>query len=120
MRSVVMSLFAASFAACSPGVTKMKDSLPTCTTIAACDAHDGKEVTVVGADNWSVEVNPNPNASLGAPVHQLLLARNGIYLHENLNTADLARDSIYEFAYIFVPLPLKGATGSPGSPIAVK
>jgi kynurenine formamidase len=78
------------------------------------------EVTLVGADNWSVEVNPNPNASLGAPVHQLLLTRNGIYLHENLNTADLARDGVYEFAYIFVPVPLKGATGSPGSPIAIR
>jgi len=79
-----------------------------------------EEVTVVGADNWGVEVNPNPNPSLGAPVHQLLLARNGIYLHENLNTADLARDSVYEFAYVFVPLPLKGATGSPGNPIAIR
>ena len=78
------------------------------------------EATVVGADNWSVEVNPNPNASLGAPVHQLLLARNGIYLHENLNTADLARDGVYEFAYVFTPLPLKGATGSPGSPLAIR
>ena len=88
--------------------------------VAAAQFLADDEVTVVGADNWSVEVNPNPNASLGAPVHQLLLARNGIYLHENLNTADLARDSVYEFAYIFVPLPLKGATGSPGSPIAVR
>jgi kynurenine formamidase len=79
-----------------------------------------REVTVVGADNWGVEVSPNPNASLGAPVHQLLLARNGIYLHENLKTEDLARDGVYEFAYIFVPLPLKGATGSPGSPIAIR
>ena len=78
------------------------------------------EVTLVGADNWSVEVNPNPNASLAEPVHQLLLARNGIYLHENLNTTDLARDGVYEFAYIFVPLLLKGATGSPGSPIAIR
>ena len=79
-----------------------------------------KEVTVVGADNWGVEVSPNPNASLGAPVHQLLLARNGIYLHENLNTSDLARENVYEFVYIFVPLPLKGATGSPGNPIAIR
>jgi len=79
-----------------------------------------EEVTVVGADNWGVEIFPNPNASLAAPVHQLLLARNGIYLHENLNTADLARDAVHEFAYVFVPLPLKGATGSPGSPIAIR
>jgi hypothetical protein len=26
---------------------------------------------------------------------------------------------VYEFAYIFSPLRLKGATGSPGNPIAV-
>lgn len=88
--------------------------------VAAAQFLADKEVVVVGADNWGVEVNPNPNASLGAPVHQLLLARNGIYLHENLNTADLARDSVYEFAYVFVPLPLKGATGSPGNPIAIR
>jgi kynurenine formamidase len=78
------------------------------------------EVMVVGSDNWGVEVGPNPDASLGAPVHQLLIARNGIYLHENLNTEELARDSVYEFAYVFVPLRLKGATGSPGNPIAIR
>ena len=33
---------------------------------------------------------------------------------------ELARDGVYEFVYIFSPLPLKGATGSPGSPIAVR
>lgn len=79
-----------------------------------------REVTVVGSDNWGVEVSPNPDASLAVPVHQLLLARNGIYLHENLNTEELVRDSVYEFAYIFAPLRMKGATGSPGNPIAVR
>ena len=78
------------------------------------------EVVVVGADTWGVEVMPNPDASLSAPVHQLLLARNGIYLHENLITAELARDNAYEFMYSFAPLRLKGATGSPGNPIAIR
>ena len=78
------------------------------------------EVVVVGADTWGVEVMPNPDASLSAPVHQLLLARNGIYLHENLVTADLARDNAYEFMYSYAPLRLKGATGSPGNPIAIR
>jgi kynurenine formamidase len=78
------------------------------------------EVVVVGADTWGVEVMPNPDALLSAPVHQLFLARNGIYLHENLITADLARDSVYEFVYMFAPLRLKGATGSPGNPIAIR
>jgi kynurenine formamidase len=88
--------------------------------VAAAQFLADKEVTVVGADTWGVEVGPNPDASLGAPVHQLLIARNGIYLHENLNTEDLARDNVYEFAYIFAPLRLKGATGSPGNPIAIR
>jgi kynurenine formamidase len=79
-----------------------------------------KEVIVVGSDNWGIEVSPNPDASLGVPVHQLLIARNGIYLHENLNTEELARDGVYEFAYVFAPLRLKGATGSPGNPIAIR
>jgi kynurenine formamidase len=77
-------------------------------------------VVMVGADTWGVEVFPNPDASLSAPVHQLLLARNGIYLHENLATEGLARDRVYEFAYVFAPLRLKGATGSPGNPIAIR
>jgi kynurenine formamidase len=77
-------------------------------------------VVVVGADTWGVEVMPNPDSGLSAPVHQLLLARNGIYLHENLITADLARDNVYEFVYMFAPLRLKGATGSPGNPIGIR
>ena len=36
------------FAGCSPGVNKMKENLTTCSTIATCDANDGKTVVVVG------------------------------------------------------------------------
>jgi kynurenine formamidase len=88
--------------------------------LAAAQFLVDEEITVAGADTWGVEVAPNPDASLSAPVHQLLLARNGIYLHENLATDSLARDAAYEFAYIFSPLPMKGGTGSPGSPIAIR
>ena len=88
--------------------------------VAAAQMLADAEVVVVGADTWGVEVMPNPDSALSAPVHQLLLARNGIYLHENLITADLARDNVYEFVYVFAPLRLKGATGSPGNPIAIR
>jgi kynurenine formamidase len=88
--------------------------------VAAAQMLADAGVVVVGADTWGVEVMPNPDSSLSAPVHQLLLARNGIYLHENLITADLARDSVYEFVYVFAPLRLKGATGSPGNPVAIR
>jgi kynurenine formamidase len=99
----------ARFAANEPGIG-----------LAAAQFLVDAEVVVVGADTWGVEVMPNPDSSLSAPVHQLFLARNGIYLHENLITADLARDNAYEFMYSYAPLRLKGATGSPGNPIAIR
>jgi kynurenine formamidase len=99
--------------------TRFGDSEPGIGLAAAQMLVDA-EVVVVGADTWGVEVMPNPDATLSAPVHQLFLARNGIYLHENLVTADLAKDKAYEFMYTYAPLRIKGATGSPGNPIAIR
>jgi kynurenine formamidase len=79
-----------------------------------------REVVLVGSDTWATEVIPNPNPELQFPVHQLLIPRNGIYIFENLATEELARDGVYEFAFFFAPLKLKGATGSPGNPIAIR
>ncbi len=78
-----------------------------------------QEIVMVCADNWAIEVVPNPNESISFPVHQLFLPQNGIYNLENIITEELAKDKVYEFAFIFTPLKLKGATGSPGSPIAI-
>jgi kynurenine formamidase len=79
----------------------------------------GKQVSLVGADTWPVEVVPNPDAKLAFPVHQMLITRNGIFIHENLAFDSLIADGSYSFAYIFSPMKLKGGTGSPGSPLAV-
>jgi hypothetical protein len=51
--------------------------------------------------------------------HQWLLNR-GIYNLENLDLSRLAADRVYEFAFIFAPMKLVGATGAPGNPIAVR
>jgi len=79
-----------------------------------------KKVTLVGSDTWPVEVTPNPDPTLAFPAHNELITKNGIFLHENLDLSGLAEGEVYEFAYIFVRVPFKGATGSPGSPIAVR
>jgi kynurenine formamidase len=79
-----------------------------------------REVVMVGSDTWAVEVVPNPNPQLQFAVHQLLIPRNGIYIFENLATEELARDRVYEFAFFFAPLRMKGATGSPGNPLAIR
>jgi kynurenine formamidase len=74
---------------------------------------------LTGADTSSVEAVPNADPSLAFPVHAELLARHGIFNHENLCFDDLLSDRKYQFMYVFVPVPIKGATGSPGCPIAI-
>ncbi len=77
-----------------------------------------KQVALVGSDTWPVEVVPNPDSNLAFPVHQIFLVKNGIYIHENLAAERLVEAGVHTFAYIFNPVPIKGATGSIGSPIA--
>jgi kynurenine formamidase len=79
-----------------------------------------KKVCLVGSDNWAVEVVPSEDPDRAFAVHQWLLTRNGIYLLENLDLSELAKDKVYEFAFCFSPLKLKGATGSPGNPLAIR
>ncbi len=79
-----------------------------------------QEIVMVGSDTWSTEVIPNPDPSLVFVVHQELLARNGTYNIENLATERLVADQVYEFAFIYAPLPLKGSPGSPGNPLAIR
>jgi kynurenine formamidase len=80
----------------------------------------GRKVVLVGSDTWATEVVPHEDKTRPFEVHQLLLVRHGIYNLENLDLEGLARDRVYEFAFVFAPLRLKGATGSPGNPIAVR
>lgn len=75
-------------------------------------------VAVVGSDTWPVEVIPNPDPNLAFPVHQEFIAKNGIFIHENVATERLIEAGVSEFAYIFSPMPIKGATGSAGAPLA--
>lgn len=79
-----------------------------------------KKIAMTGADTWPVEVIPSEDPELAFPVHQELIARRGIYNIENLDLSELAADKVYEFAFMFAPVKFKGATGSPGNPIAIR
>jgi kynurenine formamidase len=79
-----------------------------------------RKVALVGSDTWATEVVPHEDKDRPFEVHQLLLVRHGVYNLENLDLEELAKEKVYEFAFVFAPLRLKGATGSPGNPIAVR
>jgi kynurenine formamidase len=79
-----------------------------------------KKIVMVGSDTTATEAIPGENKDRFAEAHQQLLTRNGVYNHENLDLSALAKDKVYEFVYVFAPLRLKGATGSPGNPFAIR
>jgi len=78
-----------------------------------------QDVMLMGADNFPVEVAPNPDKTLSLPVHQLALAVHGIFLLENMNLEALAARRVYEFALLVQPLKIKGGTGSTVAPVAL-
>lgn len=88
--------------------------------MAAAKYLTDRKIAMVGADTWAIEVVPHENPDRPFEVHQWMLPKHGVYNIENLDTSELARDRAYEFAFVFSPLRLKGATGSPGNPIAVR
>lgn len=88
--------------------------------VAAAEWLIGRQVVLTGTDNWAGEVLPSEDPSQAFPVHQMLLMRNGIYNLENLNLDALAGGEVWEFLFMFSPVPFKGATGSPGNPIAIR
>jgi kynurenine formamidase len=79
-------------------------------------------VVATGTDTETYEVQPAPDPGPTAnpqPVHTLLLIDNGVYLMESLDLEALARDQVYEFLFVTLPLKIRGATGSMIDPIAV-
>ena len=79
-----------------------------------------RRASMVGSDTWTTEVVPNPDPDLAFPVHQELLVKNGIYNLENMVLDEPTADGVYVFAFIFTPVPFKGAAGSPGRPIGIR
>ncbi|MGH8772370.1 MAG: cyclase family protein [Burkholderiales bacterium] len=75
---------------------------------------------LVGSDNMGIEVHPQVNRDLLFPVHQIMITTHGIFLLENLDLDALARDKTSEFAFVVLPLKIKGGTGSTVAPIAIK
>lgn len=79
-------------------------------------------VIAAGSDTETFEVQPAPDLGSPAnpqPVHTLLLIENAIYLFEGIYLEELARDRIYEFLFVALPLKINGATGSMLDPVAI-
>ncbi len=78
-----------------------------------------KGIVATGADTIAYEWLAPRAAFSRLPVHLLLLVEHGIFIMEVLDLEDLARDSVFRFLFVAVPLKLVGLTGSPIRPLAV-
>ena len=74
---------------------------------------------IVGADNLSFEAFPSELDTDYVSVHTYLLAQQGAPIIELVNLEALARDQVYEFAFVGGSLKFRGADAAPIRPIAI-
>lgn len=79
-----------------------------------------KQVIAVGADQWLLDVLPPAKPEELFWAHIVLLAQNGIYILENMNTAELAKDKAYEFMFVLGQAKMTGAVQMIINPVAIR
>ena len=77
-------------------------------------------VVAIGADTWAVEAIPFENEARPFDVHLTLLAKNGVYILENMVTADLAADGVTEFFFSLGVPKLEGTVQAIINPVAIR
>jgi len=74
---------------------------------------------IVGADTETVEQVPPAVPGNPHPVHSFLLVEQGIPLLELADLEGLARDDVHVFAFVSLPVKIRGGTGALVDPIAI-
>jgi kynurenine formamidase len=91
--------------------------------ISGCEYLASRKIILTGADTWAVEAVAAGTfageTDQGFECHIKMITKRGIWNLENLDLTQLIEDGVSEFLFAWVPLKIKGATGSPGNPIAM-
>ena len=75
--------------------------------------------SIIGADTPVVEMVPSLIPGEPQPVHRLIVHDLGIPLMEWVHLEEVSKAMAYEFLFICIPIPIKGATGSLVRPLAI-
>jgi len=86
--------------------------------ISACEYLASRKIILWGADTWASEAVPGESPQ-PFECHIKMMTKRGIWNIENLDLSQLVADKAYEFLFVWSPLKIKGATGSPGNPMAL-
>lgn len=79
-----------------------------------------KGVVAVGSDTWGLEAVPAENPEEIFPVHPLLLAKHGIYILENMDVRELAKDEGWEFMFVLGQPRFEGSVQAVINPVAIR
>ncbi len=77
-------------------------------------------VVAIGADTFGLEAVPAEDKTEFFPVHQILLAKHGVYILENMNTGPLAADGATEFLFVLGQPRIEGAVQAIINPVAIR
>jgi kynurenine formamidase len=77
-------------------------------------------IVAVGIDAWIPDALPPEDKREFLPVHGTLLVKRGVYILENVRTAELAADKAYEFLFVLAAPRFKGAVQSVVHPVGIR
>jgi len=77
-------------------------------------------VAIVGADNKNLEVVPFEKDAGVFEVHQILLAKNGIYIIENMNLEEMVKDKAWESLFTLGSPRVTGGVQAIVNPVAIR
>jgi kynurenine formamidase len=88
--------------------------------ISACQYMAERNIALTMGDTSANDAQPGGEQDgYAVPCHTELQPKRGIWNLENVDTESLIANKIYEGAFIWAPLRIIGATGSPGNPVVL-
>lgn len=89
--------------------------------ISACQYMATRDIALMMGDTSANDAQPfgEMGNEYAVPCHTQMQTRRGIWNLENVDTESLVNAGIKEAAFIWAPLRMIGATGSPGNPVVL-
>ncbi|MBL26215.1 MAG: cyclase [Rhodospirillaceae bacterium] len=88
--------------------------------ISACEYMAEQKIILTGGDTSANDAQPmGEQEGYAVPCHSFMQAGHGIWNIENLDLNPLVDAGVSEFLFVWAPLKMVGATGSPGNPVAL-
>jgi kynurenine formamidase len=89
--------------------------------ISACEYLASRDIALTMCDTSACDAQPSgeKGPDFAVPCHTEMQTRRGIWNLENVDTKSLVTNKIMEGAFIWAPLRIIGATGSPGNPMVL-